>query len=151
MKFTIVCALVAAVQTIVTPGDTTDTKNSKVAAAPSPYDCTPDMDVSKDAAYYNHIVGGPSHSTGNYTYSIKPNEYMGWNDGSYTYNYKTTGDHFGDNRDTEHYIPAYELGKDTTVKEGGANHPKTEYGTEHKGYNHTASPIAHTDTYPIWQ
>ena len=128
MKYTIACALaIATVSTI------------KISQKDI------DMDPAKDAAYY------PDHNTGNYTYSIKPNEYMGWNDGSYTWNFKTTGEWTGANRDTEHFVPAWELGRDTTAKEGGANHPKTEWGTEHKGYNHTASPIAHTDTYPIWQ
>merc|ERR1740115_15350 len=53
MKFTIVCALVAAVQTIVTPGDATDTKNNAAGAAPTPYVAGINPDVAKDAAYYN--------------------------------------------------------------------------------------------------
>jgi|ERR1740115_247798 len=145
MKFTIVCALVAAVQTIVTPGDATDTKNNAAGAAPTPYVGGINPDVSKDAAYYNEIVGGPSHSTGNYTYSIKPNEYTSWNGISYTHNYDSTGTHGGANRIPVHDYPVYDNGAEKQQQTIDA-HPKTEYG-EHR---HSAAPLTN-DNYPTWQ
>ena len=88
-----------------------------------------DMDPAKDAAYY------PDHNTGNYTYSIKPNEYLSWNGISYTHNYDSTGKYGGANRIPEHNYPAYDNGVEKQQQTIDA-HPKTEYGT----HKHTAVP-----------
>lgn len=67
-----------------------------------------DMDPAHDAAYWPLNV-----NTGNYTYSVKPNEYTSWNtDSVYTHNYQTTGDFSGANRVPEHTVPAFDLGID---------------------------------------
>ena len=87
------------------------------------------MDPAKDAAYY------PDHNTGNYTYSIKPNEYTSWNGMSYTHNYDSTGKHGGANRIPEHDYPNYDNGVEKQQQTIDA-HPKTEYGN----HPHTAVP-----------
>ena len=84
-----------------------------------------DMDPAHDAAYWP-----PYYNTGNYTYSVKPNEYTGWNGDSYTHNYQSTGDFSGANRVPDHKVPAFTLGIDKPSQ------IKTEYG-EHP---HTAKP-----------
>ena len=92
-------------------------------------------DPAHDAAYWNAEIGAPSHSTGNYTYSIKPNEYTSWNGISYTHNYDSTGTHGGANRIPPHDYPVFDNGVEKQQQTIDA-HPKTEYGT----HLHTAVP-----------
>ena len=117
MKYTIACALIASVATLQV--NEFKAQNQKDI----------DMDPAKDAAYY------PDHNTGNYTYSIKPNEYLSWNGISYTHNYDSTGKYGGANRIPEHNYPAYDNGVEKQQQTIDA-HPKTEYGT----HKHTAVP-----------
>merc|ERR1712086_614143 len=121
MKYTIACALaIATVSTI------------KIGQKDI------DMDAAKDAAYY------PDHNTGNYTYSIKPNEYTSWNGISYTHNYDSTGKYGGANRIPVHDYPLFDNGVEKQQQTIDA-HPKTEYGS---GGLHTAVPTPCTT---CWQ
>ena len=107
MKYTALCALVATISAI-------RLENRDI-----------DMDPAHDAAYF------PTHNTGNYTYSIKPNEYRGWNGGYFTHNQDSTGGHMGAFRVPDHRDPEWEMGHDSN-----SNGIKTEYGS----HPHTAQP-----------
>merc|ERR1712086_594817 len=75
------------------------------SAADYTYPVGINADPAMDAAYFNAANGGVSHSTGNYAYSIKPNEYTSWNGISYTHNYDSTGKYGGANRIPAHDYP----------------------------------------------
>ena len=114
------------------------------SAADYTYPVGINADPAMDAAYFNAAKGGVSHSTGNYTYSIKPNEYTSWNGISYTHNYDSTGKYGGANRIPVHDYPLFDNGVEKQQQTIDA-HPKTEYGS---GGLHTAVPTPCTT---CWQ
>ena len=134
MKYFAVALLVATVSTQM-PGMGISGPSAGAKAIGHTYETGINADPAKDAAYWNDELGVSSHSTGNYTYTIKPNEYTSWNGISYTHNYDSTGTHGGANRIPVHDYPVFDNGVEKQQQTIDA-HPKTEYGT----HLHTAVP-----------